>query len=240
MHVGTEFEAPTLAAYVRRLRLRRGWTQRQLAQHAYLGLGTVQKLEQGDKVNVGDRALTGLADAVCDDEHEQAHLRALAGRPGTLGDAASAQDMTILLDRLTSIPAAWLVNWRVAASNERYRELLPGLAEAKTQPHWMFGDPRAKLVLPGWQFEATVIVGLLRHHYGAAAGHEGSAEIVHDLAASSGEFRRIWDSGVVYTCKPDGDRRVWSPGAGTMTVLRESLIPAASGWLVLAFPAAGD
>lgn len=240
MQVGTEIdvEMPTLAAYVKRLRVRRGWTQRELAQRAYLGVGTVQKLEQGDKVNVGDRALTGLADAVCDDEHEQAHLRALAGRPDVLGDAASAEDMTTLLDRLTSIPAAWLMNWRVAASNERYREMLPGLAEAKTQPHWMFGDPRAKMVLPGWQFEATVIVGLLRHHHGAAPGHEGSAGIVRELAAQSGEFRRIWDSGVVFVRKPDGDRRIWSPRTGTMTVVRESLIPAASGWLVLAFPGA--
>ncbi|MFE3057777.1 helix-turn-helix transcriptional regulator [Nocardia sp. NPDC059239] len=236
----TEVEMPTLAAFVKQLRLRRGWTQREFAQHAHLGLGTVQKLEQGDKVSVGDRALSALADAVCDDEHEREHLRALGGRPGfTLGEAASAQDVATLLDQLTSIPAAWVVNWGVAAANDRYRRLMPGLAEARSMPHWLFGDPRAKLVLPGWQFEATVVVGLLRH-YSAVAPEAGiTAEIIRELLASHGDFRRLWASGAVYVRRPESTRRIWSPATGTMTVVRESVIPAASGWLAIGFPA-GD
>ncbi|MGV9663661.1 MmyB family transcriptional regulator [Nocardia niigatensis] len=234
---GVEVEMPTLAAFVKRLRLRRGWTQRQLAQHAHIGLGTVQKLEQGDRVSVGDRALSVLGDAMCDDEHERAHLRALAGRPdATLDEAASAEDVAMLLDRLTSLPAAWVVNWGVAAANDGYRRLLPGLVEAKTMPHWLFGDPRAKLVLPTWQHEATVVTGMLRHHYAAVPEFGCTAELVRELAASHGEFRRLWDSGVVYVRRPEGDRRIWSPDTATMTVLRESLIPAASGWLVIGFP----
>ncbi|MTE11518.1 helix-turn-helix transcriptional regulator [Nocardia aurantiaca] len=237
-----EVEMPTLAAFVKRLRHRRGWTQRELAQHAHIGIGTVQKLEQGDKVSVGDRALSVLAEAVCDDEHERAHLRALAGRPDLgLGEVASAADMAALLDQLTSIPAAWMVDWTIVAANDRYRQLFPGLAEAKSLPHWMFGDPRAKMVLPGWQFEATVMTGLLRHYSAVVPGGGVTGEIVRELMASSGDFRRLWDSGAVYVRRPDVDRRIWSPHTRTMIVQRDSLIPAASGWLVIGFlPGDGD
>ncbi|MEV0464167.1 helix-turn-helix transcriptional regulator [Nocardia tengchongensis] len=245
MHFGTEVdvEMPTLAAFVKRLRLRRAWTQREFAQHAHLGIGTVQKLEQGDKVSVGDRALSALADAVCDNEHEREHLRALGGRPGfALGGAASAADMSALLDQLTSIPAAWVVDWGVVAANDRYRRLMPGIAEAPSIAHWLFGDPRSRMTLPDWQTEAAYMVGILRHYYvaapsvGATDDTAVTARIVRELAARHPDFRRFWATGDVYVRRPESDRRVWTPADATMTVWRESLIPAASGWLAMCFP----
>ncbi|MVU79008.1 helix-turn-helix domain-containing protein [Nocardia sp. ET3-3] len=236
---GVDVEIPTMAAFVKRLRLRRKWTQRQLSEHAHIGLGTVQKLEQGDKVSVGDRALTALGDAMCFDEHEHAHLRALAGRPDfSLGEAASAADMVTLLDRLT-IPAAWMGGWDFGAANDPFRALFPGMVEAKSMPHWMFGDPRAKLVLPDWHFDALVIAGVLRHYCAVEPGGP-TGDIVRELAATSGEFRRMWASGAVYVRRPDVERRVWSPSTGTMRVVRESRIPAASGWLILCLPTDGE
>ncbi|MFE3188769.1 helix-turn-helix transcriptional regulator [Nocardia sp. NPDC059240] len=236
MQVGdaAEVEIPTLAAFLKQLRLRRGWTQRVLAQQVYLGIGTVQKLEQGDKVGVGDRALTVLADAICDDEHERAHLRALAGRPDlTLGEAATAADIERLLDQLAAIPAAWLVDWRIVVANATYRRLWTGLPEAESIAHWMFTDPRAQHVLPEWRYEAEVVVGLLRHYWAAEGGDGVTGAMVRELATASAEFREFWDSGVVYVRRPEGPRYVRSGDTGAVIPIRESLIPAAAGWLVI-------
>ncbi|MFI1914728.1 helix-turn-helix domain-containing protein [Nocardia sp. NPDC020380] len=230
---GMALELPTLAAFVRRLRIRRGWTQRQLAIEAHLGLGTIRKIEQDAPVSIGDRALTALAQALCDNTHERVHLRALAGKsdaPTGLGVTAAGLVGRVLAAFEPS-PAAWLYNWRVDQANDTYRRLFPGLAEAENLPLWVFRDPRARLVLRDWHREADAVAGMLRHtatdpHVRTAtAGVIKSVETVH-------EFRRAWESEVVYIHRPCARRRIWVPRSEQLIHLEETLIPVTAGGLL--------
>ncbi|MRH89205.1 helix-turn-helix domain-containing protein [Nocardia sp. SYP-A9097] len=234
-----DFAEPTLAAFVKHLRRDRGLTQVQLSLEVHKGRRYIEKLEQGTD-DVSDDVLHDLTNALRLNDHERAHLKALAGRPSRgLNEVAAVDDIAILIERLAPMPAAWLVDWRIEALNDGYRELMPGLAEARSLPHWLFNDARSHLVLPDWQLEAAVVTGLMRHLLAVAGGRGSTGDVVRELLVVP-EFRRLWESGVVYTRRPYENRRVWMPRTGTMRVIRESLIPVSTvGLLIIGFPVAG-
>ncbi|WP_196812190.1 helix-turn-helix domain-containing protein [Nocardia sp. CNY236] len=223
--------------YVKRLRSRRGWTQRRMAQIACVGLSTVQRIEQGADADYQENIVENLANILCDNDHERAYMSALAGNPtAALADVAAVGDIASLLEYVSPVPAAYLVNWKIAAANEQYRELMPGLSVADSLPHWMFLDGRSKLVMPDWQKLAADTVGSLRYSLVTADGHGAAADIVGDLIPRP-EFRRIWESWIVHAQRPaSATRRIWSPSMEQMVTLREALIPTASGLLVVDFP----
>ncbi|WP_306357413.1 MULTISPECIES: helix-turn-helix domain-containing protein [unclassified Nocardia] len=239
--MGAEFQMPTLGGYAKWLRNRRSWTQLQLAQRVRIGKSTYERIEQGATARYRDGVLEKLANVLCDNEHELAHWWALAGQPiSALGEVTSPADIGALLDGLSPLPAAWIDNWRVAEANARHRELMPGLHEAETLPHWVFGDVRAKLVCPDWQREATIVTGLLRHYAVSHRGRGATPDVIASLMAYP-EFRYLWESGIVYARRPEPNRRIWSPSTQTMTVVREAIIPtSAAGQLIVGFPADND
>ncbi|WP_330185090.1 helix-turn-helix domain-containing protein [Nocardia sp. NBC_01503] len=239
--MGAEFELPTLGAYVKWLRNRLGSTQAQAAASAAIGLSTLRKIEQDKEADYRGDTLDALSNVLCRNDHERTHWSALAGRPTrSTGETTTVDDIGALLARLSPMPAAWLVNWRVAAANDRSRDLLPGSSEAETLPHWLFNDGRAKVVLPDWQHEAEVVTGLLRHFVVATHGRGATADIIGSLMAHP-QFARMWESGIVYTTRPRPRRRIWSPSAETMTVLREVAITTSdSSALTIGFPAGAE
>ncbi|AYF77144.1 XRE family transcriptional regulator [Nocardia yunnanensis] len=235
-----EIVMPSLGAFARELRDRRGWTQPKAADRAKVGVSTLRKLEQNSGAEFREDTLENLANVLCATGDERAHWWALAGRTGRALPGSGPEDVALLVAALDSAPAAWVRDWRVRIANDAHRRLFPGLADAESLPRWMFGDPRAKLVLPEWWDEARMLVGMMRHLAVSGRGHGHTVDVIRAMSDYP-DFRRIWDTGVVHIARPGRLRRIWSPATESETTLREALYPTSeSGVIIVGFPAGAD
>ncbi|MVU79674.1 helix-turn-helix domain-containing protein [Nocardia sp. ET3-3] len=236
-----EILMPTLGAYARQLRDRQGWTQPKAADEAKVGVSTLRKIEQNSAADFREDTLESLANVLCATGEERAHWWALAGRPGRSFAGGSPDDVAMLVSALDPTPAAWIQDWRVRIANDAHRRLMPGLMAAESLPQWMFGDPRAKLVLPDWRDEATFLVGVMRHRAVLERGQGHTVEMIQALSDHP-EFRRIWNTGVVHVAGRSARvRRIWSPATESRITLREAFYPTSdSGVIVVGFPAGAE
>ncbi|MGW4248219.1 MmyB family transcriptional regulator [Nocardia sp. NPDC004722] len=230
-----------LDSFVRGLRTRRGWTRVRAAKEANVGLATYRKIERGETAGYGEVALEGIADSLCDNEHERAHLWALAGRPefSAMQRVVSAVgSIQKIMRQFDPYPAGWMTEgWRIELANDRFRELYPGMIDAPSVPEWVFFDPRARLVSPDWWREVESLVGVCRHLLTDPGTRDQVLPILEALRPSP-IFRQVWASGIVYTQRPSPLRRIWSPAQETTLLYEEFLLPTmAGGVLILTIPA---
>ncbi|GAB0106957.1 helix-turn-helix transcriptional regulator [Nocardia sp. JMUB6875] len=228
-----ELRAPTLAEFVRERRGRAtagnpaGLTRKQLAEATHASLGYIAKIEQGEALNPGPAILDSLAAVLELDVAERIHLYHLAQqRPVTCQPRALRRDdpaagtVRTLLDALLPHLAAALDNgWNIVASNAAFDEALPGLARNGHVLHWMFTDPRARIVVEEWEREARLMAGRFRAYAAEALDREGIDRVLRELGEQA-DFRRLWTEGHVRIGRRDPGFTLRNPGTGKVFDVR--------------------
>ncbi|MEU5001230.1 helix-turn-helix transcriptional regulator [Streptomyces sp. NPDC021622] len=213
----------------------RGLRREELAQLAGISVDYYVRLEQGRATQPSAEVLDALAGALGLGTAERAHLTTLAAaRREPAPTARVSPLLRRILDALGDFPA-FATDHRldVVAWNPLGAELIGGLADParrdRNNARFLFLDPASRLVHPDWEDRAAEAVGQLRVAAGRYPQDTELAALIAELAAASGEFRRIWDSGEVVMCAA-GRKRLRHPAAGLLTLNFETLhVPAAPG-----------
>jgi transcriptional regulator with XRE-family HTH domain len=212
-----------------------GLRREELAQLAGISVDYYVRLEQGRANQPSAEVLDALARALGLDAAERRHLDTLAaGRPEPVPDTRIGPGLRRALDAMAGLPV-FATDHRldVVAWNRLGAALMGGLdVPGRRDPNnarFVFLDPAARDLHPDWEDRAAEAVGQLRV---AAGRHPDDGELtalIRELNAESGDFRRIWDSGVVTMCAA-GRKRLRHPVAGLLELDFETLhVPAAPG-----------
>jgi transcriptional regulator with XRE-family HTH domain len=217
---------PSLGEFVRRKRVRRGFSQVRLAFEVGVSDSYMQKIEQGVAVHLGDTVISSFVVHLELSPDEATHLRALAGGiEAEFLNVFAGQEVTrALLSALLPHPAARYSGWQVTAANAAFEVLWPGLAQAPSMLEWMITDPRARTVTPYWLEEATAMVAWFRGY--AASPDPFARNTARDILCRLGEyqiFRVLWSTGLVRYARRDRLRRIRTR-RGEVRV-REILLP---------------
>ncbi|WP_067686066.1 helix-turn-helix domain-containing protein [Nocardia jejuensis] len=242
--------APSLAEFVRTRRTRStgrrpgGLTRKQLAEATHASLGYIAKIEQGDALNPGSAILDSLATVLGLDAAERIHLYHLARqrpaprtpRPLRREDPAAATVRTMLEALMPNLAAALDDGWRVVDCNSAFDRAFPGLYESGHVLQWLFTDPRARMVVEEWEWEARLMAGRFRA-YAARAQDRDDIERVLRVLGEHADFRRLWEDTHVHIGRPDSTFRLRNPETATIfevTVQRyRSTAPEASHQLFI-------
>ncbi|MEV0249116.1 helix-turn-helix domain-containing protein [Nocardia sp. NPDC050712] len=199
---------PTLGDFVRVRRLRLGWSARELALEIPVAESYIRQIESGERTNPNDNILTRLNTLFHLRGDEQNHLLMLAGRPVTSTTTVPVPEEMLprMLEALAPHAAGRVLDWKLTHANAQFRRLWPGLLEAPNMLHWWLGE-QARAAHPAWEREIAVMVGLFRD-YAARPGCQDSAAEILDSVKHLDHFWPLWQSGVVYSARPDPFRRV--------------------------------
>lgn len=82
--------------------------------------------------------------------------------------------------------------WNILASTDGFRSLLTGIGENGNVRAWMF-SPHARAVLPGWPYEASRTVAVVRGALGLYRDSEQARDLMRQLRPNR-DFQRLWSS----------------------------------------------
>ncbi|MEU4212402.1 helix-turn-helix transcriptional regulator [Streptomyces sp. NPDC026206] len=226
-----------------------GLRREELAQLADLSVDYIVRLEQGRATSPSPQVLSALARALRLSTAEREHLYLLAGQavpgPGQLS-AHIPPGVRRLLDQLDGAPlsvhdAAWnLILWNPLwaalfgdASAQRGRE------RNIVWRHFA-GLPGRVSHTPGQEarFEAAVVADL-RAATARYPTDAGLRSLIRELRATSTDFARLWDTGIVGVHETD-TKTVHHPDAGILTLDCDVLMVPGSDLRIVACTAAPD
>jgi transcriptional regulator with XRE-family HTH domain len=176
-----------------------GLRREEVAALAGVGLTWYTWFEQGRDIQVSERFLLRVAEALRLDDAECSHLFLLAHNrpPPTEPRQAVAVSPLVrtLLDDLALRPA-YVLNalWDLVAWNEP-AETLFGLDRDDGDRNLLgrlFGGSGLRERLPAWNREGPALLAQYRYDSAFAAGDPAAARLVERLKAQSDDFRRWW------------------------------------------------
>ncbi|MEU8900409.1 helix-turn-helix domain-containing protein [Nocardia sp. NPDC048505] len=215
---------PSLGEFVRVRRVALGMSVKELAQAIHVADGYIRAIESGERTNPNDRILNGLSEifALRGDEHN--HLLMLAGRPITSMTTVPIPEGMLpqTLDALAPHAAGRVLDWKCTHANSQFRRLWPGLLEAPNMLHWWLSE-QARSCHPEWEREIEVMVGFFRD-YAARPGCQDSATEILDTVKHMDHFWPLWNSGVVYSARPDVFRRVRPAGEQREVLVQDAIL----------------
>ncbi|XRQ09971.1 helix-turn-helix domain-containing protein [Actinomadura welshii] len=205
-----------------------GLRREEVAMLAGVSIDYYTRLEQGRRhLQPSDQVLDAVARALRLSEVERLHLHNLVRstvvpRPDELRLPPLDAGMRLMLDSLR-IPA-FIIDPRgdVPAMNRMGRALLVGLEPMANHPRWLFLDPSTRELLPDWEMNARLSVGVLREAAGRYPRDERLHALVGELSVASPEFRSWWAEHEVDTrCR--GRKRFRHPVVGELVLHVEAL-----------------
>lgn len=189
------------------------------------------RLEQGRARNVSEQVLAAVADALRLDELERKHLYDLA-RPRTVtaGKAPKARvAVQMMLAALDPVPA--IIHGprlEVVAINRMGSVLIDDFdampVAERNMARWMFLNPKARRVYPGWEDVAPQMVAILRAAISPGAPDPALTRLVDGLRSESPEFARFWTEYRIFQ-HTHGTKRFHHDAVGEMEINYESLVP---------------
>lgn len=211
-----------------------GLRREEVAALAGISVDYYVRMERGRRLNVSEAVLDALARALRLDATEHAHLFDLA-QPARSRGRRPARPQQVraglhqLLATLEHTPA--LVLGRrldVLASNRMARALL---TDFDALPHrernmvrFLFRDEASRSLYRHWDTVASELVASLRRDAGRHPDDPRLAELVDELSAHDGNFRRWWADHDVHQ-RTHGTKHFRHPLAGEFRLGYESLVP---------------
>ncbi len=218
-----------------------GLRREELAQLAGISVDYYTRMEQGRATNASDSILDALAAALSLDGAERTHLYRLA-RPSRV-DAPSEEvrpALRWLLDALDAVPAMVLGRrLDVLAWNPLAAALVTDFREQPNLVRFMFTDPAARSLFPGWPDCARENVGYLRADHGMHPDDPELLALVDELSALSPMFRALWAEHPVRERMPMF-KRLHHPQLGPLELAVETLTSDAGQSLVTYVAAPGS
>ncbi|WP_432947432.1 helix-turn-helix domain-containing protein [Kribbella sp. CA-253562] len=198
-----------------------GLRRDELAQLAGVSQHYLTRLEQGKDRNPSHQVLQALATALRLDQHETAHLFALAAPPApSTGDADVSDEVQQLLDAWSQTPA-YVRNRRfdVLAANKLAMALSPLYTPGRNLVQGMFLDTGVRSLFPDWADIAEQTAAALRAE--ADPRDPAVGEIVASVLADD-HFRRVWEGHDVRPVRSEV-KRFDHPAVGPLTLQRQAL-----------------
>ncbi|MGW9031408.1 helix-turn-helix transcriptional regulator [Streptomyces sp. NPDC055722] len=211
-----------------------GLRREEVAQLAGVSVDYYVRLERGRGASVSVSVLEAVARALQLSDTERQHLFALAKpirrRPRAVAVQRVRPGLVQALENITDIPALLLGHrLDVLATNRLTRALYPGfddlLAGEQNIARYMFLNDAARVLYVDWADTAREQVGMLRLYASHHPHDPRLAQLVRELSASDGDFRRWWADHDVF--QPQyGSKRYHHPLVGDLTLGFEALTPA--------------
>jgi transcriptional regulator with XRE-family HTH domain len=224
--ISTDVEPPSLAAFLRIARMRRGLSRLQLAARASVSSSYIAQLEQGEKAHPSPGTLTLLVQHLGLGTAERRHAFDLAQLPAPQSDEQPDPEYIAQLrqaiDYLPCIAGLADERWNLLAVNERGAATFPGIGDSGHLLRWYFGHPAAKEVLVEWESEARAMVELWRGAIGAERDNQATASLLDELARYP-EFVRLWSEQGVRFHREQPYVHVRDPDTGALSTLHSWL-----------------
>jgi transcriptional regulator with XRE-family HTH domain len=218
-----------------------GLRREELAQLAGISVDYYTRMEQGRAANASDSILDALAQALGLDGAERTHLYRLA-RPTRVESPSEEVRPALrwLLDALHGVPAMVLGRrLDVLAWNPLAAALVTDFREQPNMVRYMFTDPAARELFPGWTDCARENVGYLRADYGVHPDDPALLALVEEMSEVSPLFRALWAEHPVRERGPMF-KRMNHPQLGPLELAAEPLTSNAGQVLVTYVAAPGS
>nr|WP_158102876.1 helix-turn-helix transcriptional regulator [Lentzea kentuckyensis] len=207
-----------------------GLRREEVAVLANVGLSWYTWLEQGKDINVSERVLDAVSQALRLSHAERVHLFHLAGlAPPTSTTESSGDDvggLRVLVDGWSPNPAYLLDrHWNIVAANAAARRAFSVAASHENCFHAFFLDPGIAEFYPQEERLARELVAQLRDQIARYPDDQGLQRLVLELSASSDRFVSLWQ---LQELVETPMRSVWfrHPLAGVLTFDQVVLTPA--------------
>ena len=182
-----------------------GLRREELAQLCGLSTTWFTWIEQGRDVQVSASALSRLARALLLSRAERAYLFELAGRrdpddaaPQTSEDCPAA---LVAATRASRHPAYGLDRlWNACCWNDAAERLFEGWLGAGRQRNllrFIFRDPKARQLIPGWKERARRVLSEFRADYSRGFKDPRVRALVDGLRRDSADFADAWQAQTV-------------------------------------------
>nr|WP_272209741.1 helix-turn-helix transcriptional regulator [Marinicella sp. W31]MDC2875567.1 helix-turn-helix transcriptional regulator [Marinicella sp. W31] len=191
--------AETLGLKTNRRRRTEGLRREEVAERADIGIDWYIRLEQGRAISPSIATVDALARALCLDETDHAHLRALArlkSRQQFAPEEVSA-DVSVVVRSLREPAYIMGQRWDVLCWNEATASLFVDFARIPETErnilHFMFLDGKAKALFGcGWTAQARRMVAQFRANHDLWSGDPAFQNLVGVLTDGSPEFSGWW------------------------------------------------
>ncbi|MER6320070.1 helix-turn-helix transcriptional regulator [Streptomyces sp. NPDC001581] len=210
-----------------------GLRREEVAQLAGVSVDYYVRLERGPTTSVSAAVLNAIAHALQLNDTERNHMFALANPTGQQTDTTTAQrsrpGLLRVLENITDVPALLLGHrLDVLAVNHLARALhgdFEGLQIGeRNMARYKFLAPEARALYVDWSETARENVGMLRLYASHHPRDPRLTQLVGELSAGDGDFRRWWSEHDVY--QPEyGSKRYHHPFAGDLTLGFEAFRP---------------
>ncbi len=209
-----------------------GLRREELAARAGISATWCAWIEQAREVQASPQALSRLAAALQLTRAERAYLFELAGRRDP--EAAEHEDIEDAPASLRAVvealehPAYGLDRfWNACCWNGAAAELFTGWLSDGCQRNllrFIFIDPRAKALIPGWEDRARRVLAEFRADYSHSFNDPQMAAMLDALARESPLFAAIWKEQLVLD-REGGTRRFQHPGLGRVEYSQHTYRP---------------
>lgn len=191
-------------------------------------------LEQGRDINPSRQVIDAIALRLRLTEAEHDYVLGLAGfspapRPELDEPAPVPAHVQHLLDALDPAPAFALTpHWDLAAWNDAYAELFPGVLDAAPAERnllvLIFTDPRVRELLPDWERTSRQFLAEYRAEVGGRITGPQHVRLLRHLRGTSPEFAVAWEE---HTIERFASRRrcFHHPTRGPIEVEQVNLLP---------------
>ncbi len=231
-----------------------GLRREELAQLAGVSAAYYTRLEQGQGRNASDAVLDALARALRLDDHERAHLHALARpvaparrrarpeklRPGLAQLVATLNVPALVVGRRLDV-LTWNRRGRALFGQDEFGLDSFGAGQSPEPPNLArltFLDPSIRELFVDWPVQARETVACLRQLAGQHPGDRTLTELIGELSMHSDEFAALWSRHRVRNCA-FGTLDLRHPEIGVVTVQEEALeLPDDAGQRLLLYTAA--
>jgi len=208
-----------------------GLRKEELAVAAGLSPDYYSRLEQGRQPHVSDQVIDALAQALCLDDVEAAHLRDLAAptghrQPRSSEAAQRAQPGLLrLMATLEHVPTPLLGRrGQVLARNALLAEVLGSpLDPGSSFFCYQFLDPLARRRIINWADFAAASVGAMRLEAGRYPHDRQLTALIDELRASDADVGRWWDDLGVRDSTSVA-KRIAHPTAGLLSFAIETVV----------------
>lgn len=189
----------TLGLKTIRRRRSEGLRREEVAERAGIGIDWYVRLEQGRAISPSITTVDALARALCLDETDHAHLRALArskSRQQFAPEAVSA-DVSAVVRSLSEPAYIMGQRWDVLCWNEAAASLFVNFARVPEPDRnilrFMFLDSKAKALFgPGWTAQARRMIAQFRANHDLWSGDPAFQSLAAILTEGSPDFSDWW------------------------------------------------
>lgn len=176
-----------------------GLRREEVAALAGVGLTWYTWFEQGRDIQVSERFLLRVAEALRLDDAECSHLFLLAHNRPPPTESRQAVSVSPLVQQMLddlALRPAYVLNarWDLVAWNKP-AETLFGLGRGAGDCNLLsllFGGSELRKRLPAWKSDGPALLTQFRYDSVFASGDPAAARLIERLKAQSGDFRRWW------------------------------------------------